>query len=223
MSGYQYNGKLKGVNEAKYEPPKPRYRPQPTHPCGTKAAYNRHKRRGEDACQPCKEAKRLADRKPCGTEAAYQRHRRNNEIACAACLEAHAEYAKERSKGCGSVSGAMRHSRLKEAWCEPCKQAAKRARASRTAPMRIDRTEFARVFKAGASRDEMARMFECTPKTVNEIRRNLDLPLFKDRVPTGCGTYPGVATHARRNEPLCEPCKVARTTYRREHRRKARV
>lgn len=27
-----------------------------TEPCGTVAAYKRHKRHGEDACQPCKDA-----------------------------------------------------------------------------------------------------------------------------------------------------------------------
>ncbi|HLR93196.1 MAG TPA: hypothetical protein VK053_01600 [Jiangellaceae bacterium] len=32
--------------------------PRKVAPCGTLTAYNRHKRRGEDACEPCLEAKR---------------------------------------------------------------------------------------------------------------------------------------------------------------------
>lgn len=127
MSGYQYNGKLKGEADPwqhRAKPgPKPRYRPQPTQPCGTKAAYNRHSRRKEEACEPCKEAKRVADRKPCGTEAAYQRHRRNHEVPCEACYEAHAEYNRERTKVCGTYKGAMRHTRAGEQLCEPCRLA----------------------------------------------------------------------------------------------------
>lgn len=30
--------------------------PRPTMPCGTRAAYVRHRRHGEEACQPCKDA-----------------------------------------------------------------------------------------------------------------------------------------------------------------------
>jgi len=33
-----------------------------TEPCGTVAAYKRHKRRGEDACQRCKDAYNAAHR-----------------------------------------------------------------------------------------------------------------------------------------------------------------
>lgn len=32
-------------------------------PCGTWAAYRRHRRRGEDACEPCQEAQRARSRK----------------------------------------------------------------------------------------------------------------------------------------------------------------
>jgi hypothetical protein len=40
--------------------PKPktdrRHRPQPSQPCGTRAAYTRHRRNGETPCRPCRDA-----------------------------------------------------------------------------------------------------------------------------------------------------------------------
>lgn len=69
-------------------------------PCGTQAAYQRHRKRGETPCQPCVEANRAYMRKwrggdlsprelePCGTRAAYMRHRRNDEEPCQACKDA---------------------------------------------------------------------------------------------------------------------------------------
>jgi hypothetical protein len=67
-------------------------------PCGTRAAYRRHLRRGEDACEACKTAERGGPRKPvrvaqCGTYSGYKRHRRLNEAACAACRAANTAYA----------------------------------------------------------------------------------------------------------------------------------
>ena len=69
--------------------------PRELEPCGTRAAYQRHRRAGEEPCGPCREAMRAANRqfeearptrkrnrrelKPCGTRAAYARHRRNGE------------------------------------------------------------------------------------------------------------------------------------------------
>jgi hypothetical protein len=75
--------------------------PHPLRPCGTEAAYRRHRRRGEEACPPCRAAHvayvlarrpRPAPRAllPCGTEAAYRRHRRRGEPACRPCLDASA-------------------------------------------------------------------------------------------------------------------------------------
>lgn len=78
------------------------YTPQP---CGTAAAYQRHRKHGEEACDACKAAwaEQARERyarasstpevkpamlKPCGTVAAYRRHRRAKEMACAPCLEA---------------------------------------------------------------------------------------------------------------------------------------
>ena len=71
-------------------------------PCGTRAAYMRHLRRGEDPCGACRDANRAGDREQrrrsarkvtsCGTYAAYQRHVKAGEEACAACKRAQAEY-----------------------------------------------------------------------------------------------------------------------------------
>lgn len=81
-------------------------------PCGTVAAYQRHRVRGEQACAACLEAwrmyqirrrggyKELPPPQPCGTVAAYVRHRNRGEDACQACLQAWAAYKREyRAKG----------------------------------------------------------------------------------------------------------------------------
>jgi hypothetical protein len=67
-------------------------------PCGTPAAFRRHKRHGEEPCEACREAENLYHRggrpkpvlRPCGTPAAYARHQKAGEPADAACLAAHA-------------------------------------------------------------------------------------------------------------------------------------
>lgn len=68
-------------------------------PCGTNAAYSRHRVHDEKPCEACRTAHAVymrsrADRrpdrsrKPCGTLAAYRRHIRNGEVPCEACTEA---------------------------------------------------------------------------------------------------------------------------------------
>lgn len=67
-------------------------------PCGTRAAYRRHHRRGEKPCEPCRRAnaeqerRRTGPQEPsgCGTRAGYRRHRDNGEAACEACRGANA-------------------------------------------------------------------------------------------------------------------------------------
>lgn len=69
-------------------------------PCGTNAAYQRHKRHGETPCPACREAARIqsakqAGRNPrirrlfgptgCGTRNGYRQHLANNEPACDPC------------------------------------------------------------------------------------------------------------------------------------------
>lgn len=82
-------------------------------PCGTMAAYQRHKRDGEEPCQPCREAKRIASKeyqrkaralnqvkprelKPHGTLAAANRHTKKHEPLCDPCREVVREKAKQR-------------------------------------------------------------------------------------------------------------------------------
>jgi hypothetical protein len=67
-------------------------------PCGTEAAYRRHWRNREPACEPCLDAHAAYCRRfsgaqprshqPCGTPAAARRHRRNGEKPCPACRTA---------------------------------------------------------------------------------------------------------------------------------------
>ena len=77
-------------------------------PCGTPAAYERHRVNGETPCQACLSAiaerarKRRAEGptprvlNPCGTVAAYLRHKKAKEKACEPCLEANRAYQREK-------------------------------------------------------------------------------------------------------------------------------
>ena len=72
--------------------------------CGTPSGYDRHRRKGEPTCRPCKDAQAAKTRerywrlrKPsqprrdaaqCGTRSGYARHLRTGERACAACRAA---------------------------------------------------------------------------------------------------------------------------------------
>lgn len=78
-------------------------------PCGTNAAYKRHRQKGE-RCVKCWKAHADAVRKfkkkkpgpkglrPCGTEAAYRRHYRNKETPDQMCLDAHKLYKQEKKR-----------------------------------------------------------------------------------------------------------------------------
>lgn len=70
-------------------------------PCGTNAAYARHKRNGEYPCEPCLAAhaaevakyqppKKLGKR--CGTKAGYKKHLRHKETPCDKCKKAAAKH-----------------------------------------------------------------------------------------------------------------------------------
>ncbi|MEU3700957.1 WhiB family transcriptional regulator [Streptomyces anulatus] len=85
-------------------------------PCGTPAAYDRHTRRGETACDPCRLAhnKRTAEAKArsrhrqpasteCGTRGGYQKHRRNGEPACDPCRAANSD-ADRRLRNTGTTT-----------------------------------------------------------------------------------------------------------------------
>lgn len=69
-------------------------------PCGTQAAWQRHRKHGEKPCEACREAHNQYQRdyhaglipartlKPCGTLAAYRRHVYKGEKACRKCRAA---------------------------------------------------------------------------------------------------------------------------------------
>lgn len=82
-------------------------------PCGTNAAYYRHRKNGEEPCEPCKEAQReymrqykgvvkprgprarpIGVRPECGTQYAYKLHVKNREI-CDVCLAATRQASRE--------------------------------------------------------------------------------------------------------------------------------
>ena len=116
-------------------------------PCGTRAAYQRHMRAGEEPCDPCRDAMRAANRqfeesrpprkrnrrelKPCGTRAAYARHRRNGETPCDACRAAESAATSSRARParqqllqpCGTAAAHQRHKRNGETPCDACRAA----------------------------------------------------------------------------------------------------
>jgi hypothetical protein len=74
-------------------------------PCGTPAAAQRHRYRGEEMCEPCAAAQRAYDEsryqprerahQPCGTYAAYMRHKRRREDVDDACRDAQRKYRRD--------------------------------------------------------------------------------------------------------------------------------
>lgn len=72
-------------------------------PCGTPAAYHRHRRNGEEACRPCKDAINTRNVKSpypprvaeCGTASGADRHRRAGEEICERCRLARNKYQRE--------------------------------------------------------------------------------------------------------------------------------
>ena len=90
----------------------PQRRPGAISQCGTTAGWERHYRRNEPPCDPCREAKTEARR----------RARRARSVAPLKIAE------------CGTASGAHRHWRRGEPVCEPCRVArAADSRAQRAA------------------------------------------------------------------------------------------
>lgn len=73
-----------------------------TQPCGTKAAWQRHWRKGEPPCELCAQVHKprtnrpgRAPSRPCGTMAAWARHKRRGEPPCQACIAANREYTRQ--------------------------------------------------------------------------------------------------------------------------------
>ena len=112
MAGYIY----RGTNRTDEDPTPPNQhqakdgRNHLLAPCGTLAAYKRHKRMGEEACDPCKDAnaeavakyrggtttgKRRPRHAECGSYSACIRHRRKGEPVDLACRLAESRYRAE--------------------------------------------------------------------------------------------------------------------------------
>ena len=78
-------------------------------PCGTEAAYYRHRYNNEQPCQACVEGRKQAVRdrngmrpfRParCGTLSGRQRHLSRGEPVCRACNDAQAEYMRDSRRG----------------------------------------------------------------------------------------------------------------------------
>lgn len=90
-------------------------KPRGLKPCGTVAAYQRHRDKGEEPCGPCKRAKSEYDResgvqrrsrpwKPtihrevCGTTAGYKKHIYHRDRPCYPCSEAIFAYNQTRKE-----------------------------------------------------------------------------------------------------------------------------
>lgn len=99
-------------------------------PCGTPAAYVRHKSRGEEPCDLCVIAQRTESReryrellrtgqrkgrelKPCGTHAAFVRHKKRGEPVDDACAIAESEYQHARHLERSGQQETVRRPRLK--------------------------------------------------------------------------------------------------------------
>lgn len=156
-------------------------------PCGTYAAYQRHKRRNEIPCDPCAVAAREMwrmratntpfDDSKCGTTAGYSRHVKRGLPPCDACRAAKRVYDNQRNRAkgmkerlvidnpCGTVKGYHRHQYEGSPKCCACAEA---YRAHKT-----------------------------------QVRRDKGIPEFQ---PAECGTRSGYMRHYRNGEPACEPC-----------------
>ena len=97
--------KVKAPKQLKPRGPRRRPHPSTLKPCGTKAAYDRHRYNQEVPCDPCAEANRAFYRSkhkkkqrkhiPCGTTSGEALHRRRKEKPCDPCKQARSIYGAE--------------------------------------------------------------------------------------------------------------------------------
>jgi hypothetical protein len=96
--------------------------PAPAKQCGSNAAYQRHLRRKEEPCDPCKDARKAymgeyrgggfgRRVQPCGTYAAHRRHLRKGEEPCEPCKVAFRIYHQEKRAQMSTVAPVMPPSR----------------------------------------------------------------------------------------------------------------
>lgn len=154
-------------------------------PCGTRAAYIRHRRRGEEPCAQCRAAATVVERErrggsprkaaQCGTKSGYAAHRRREEPPCASCTEANRIASRKSYNSrprpraeCGTNAGWRAHQRRKEPPCTDCQAA---------------------------------------------HATHLATPKLPPRQTDQCGTRAGYEGHRRRRERPCEPCVQANRKY----------
>lgn len=129
-------------------------------PCGTNAAYQRHRMRGETPCDPCRagHAKWVRERnwaagqtprppRECGSMAGFAHHKLVEEPVCEPCRLARVEYDRDRRRAqgvpefkpaaCGTYGGYRRHLDRKETTCSDCRRAAREMVASRQVKKRL--------------------------------------------------------------------------------------
>ena len=98
----------------------------PIQPCGTMGGYQRHRKRLEPTCLPCRKAKAAYDRdryrerlrdERHGTVAGWRKHRKSGEIPCERCTEAR----RREIAPCGTPEAFDRHFFANERPCGECR------------------------------------------------------------------------------------------------------
>ncbi len=159
-------------------------------PCGTHAAYRRHLNRGEEPCEPCRQANAADDRKARaaaraaaarqpkpqpqhGTERAYRAHRRAGETPCPPCKAAHTERS--------------------------------RAYAAAAADRAAYLATLSSVTATAAAAWNVAEPVTVTTSTA-----------YRVRILKACGTAAGYRRHRHRGETPCEACEQGKRADSRE-------
>ena len=167
-------------------------------PCGTNAAYMRHKKNGEEPCEACCIARKayMAPYRPkpkgpkplmgCGTHAGYKRHIEQRTEPCEPCRAAKREYQNARwiphpveIQPCGTYGGYSRHRRYGTPVCEACAQAARdygKQRRIANPEMVRRRTDRRRARQHGAFVEHIDRIaiFDRDHWTCQHCRRKLN-------------------------------------------------
>jgi hypothetical protein len=184
--------------------------------CGTRPGYQLHRQRGEDACQPCKDANAAADRRlrNTGTSKAAKpkavkapKPKRQSKPT--------APPAPRRTAACGTDSGYRAHRKWGEKACEPCQAA---------------HAEYNRQARARHAKARRA-VVQCGTNSGYQTHRNRNEPVCdpcreahaetsrqyraaaQAKPPTAgpdCGTRSGLRAHLDRGEAPCQPCVDAR-------------
>ena len=172
-------------------------------PCGTVAAYDRHRGRGEEPCQPCRAAKATYNR-------AFRDRKRRGEVSPPPPLPS--------PKPCGTVAAYKRHLKRGEVICLPCKIAVREYSRNRYAEGRtilqtpLDESNCGTT--AGYQAHIKRKLPPCEPckaakRAYNNARNRMRGMPERKVDPQLCGTIGGYRRHVREKEPACDACKAA--------------